>query len=141
MRRHARPQDKYRFSNGNFIFRSGTLVDPGSSEGRTIEAILRRQRETRELNAKQRKRFQQITTAKSYKEILHLLQKNPTKSTISARDQMKRMTDKNRWHLGEKTKQVLLQEKMALDNIKPAFRDSIWKKRYVALNKAIKDLF
>jgi len=51
------------------------------------------------------------------------------------------MTDKNRWHLGEKTKEALLQEKMSLENIKPKFRDSLWRKRYIALNRAIKDLF
>ncbi len=140
-RRHATPQDRYRFSTGNFIFRSGSLIDPRSSEGRTIQDILKRQRETRELNARQRMKFQKITTAKNYKEILHLIQKNPKKSTIAPREQMKRMTDKNRWHLGEKTKEALLQEKMSLENIKPKFRDSLWRKRYIALNRAIKDLF
>lgn len=141
MKRHATPQDGYRFSTGNFIFRSGTLIDPKSSEGNIINEILKRQRETRELNARQRARFQKITTAKNYKEVLYLIQKNPKKSTIAPREQMKRMTDKNRWHLGEKTKEVLLQEKMSLENIKPKFRDSLWRKRYIALNRAIKDLF
>lgn len=139
--RHSTPSGKYRFSSGNYIFRSGRLIDPKSSEGKTIEDILQRQRETRELNARQKERFRQITTAKSYKDILHLIQKNPGKSTVNAREQMKRMTDKNRWHLGEKTKQVLLQEKASLENIKPSFRDHMWKKKYDALNKAIKDLF
>ena len=129
MKRHATPQDRYRFSTGNFIFRSGVLIDPKSSEGRIISGILKRQRETRDLNARQRVRFQKITTAKNYKEILHLIQKNPKKSTIAPREQMKRMTDKNRWHLGERTKEVLLQEKSALENIKPEFRDSLWKKK------------
>ena len=141
MKRHATPQNMYRFSTGNFIFRSGTLIDPKSSEGNIINEILKRQRETRELNARQRARFQKITTAKNYKEVLYLIQKNPKKSTIAPREQMKRMTDKNRWHLGEKTKEVLLQEKMSLENIKPKFRDSLWRKRYIALNRAIKDLF
>jgi hypothetical protein len=140
-KRNPTPQDKFRFSSGNFIFRSGSLIDPRSAEGRNIESILKRQRETRELNARQRERFRKITTAKNYKEILHLIQKKPTKSTITPREQMKRMTDKNRWHLGEKTKQVLLQEKAALDNIKPQFRDSLWKKRHVAIKRAIRDLF
>ena len=141
MKRRPTPQDRYRFSTGNFIFRSGKLIDPKGSEGKTINDILKRQRETRELNARQRKRFQKITTAKNYKEILYLIQKDPKKSTIAPHEQMKRMTAKNRWHLGEKTKEVLLQEKMSLKNIKPKFRDSLWRKRYVALNRALKDLF
>ena len=141
MKRYPTPQDRYRFSTGNFIFRSGKLVDPKSSEGKTINDILKRQRETRALNARQRKRFQTITTAKNYKEIIHLIQKNPKKSNINAREQMKRMTAKNRWHLGEKTKEVLLQEKMSLENIKPKFRDYAWKKKHVALKRALRDLF
>ena len=31
--------------------------------------------------------------------------------------------------------------KKALDNIKPEFRDSLWKKRHTAINRAIRDLF
>jgi len=141
IKRHVTPQDKFRFSTGNFIFRGGRVLDPRSSEGKTIQSILKRQKEDRELNARQRERFQKITTAKSYKDILHLINKKPTSSIISPREQMKRMTDKNRWHLGDKTKEVLLQEKRALENIKPEFRDSTWMKRHVALNRAIKDLF
>ena len=140
-KRNRTPQDRFKFSTDNFIFRGGSVIDPRSSEGKTIESILKRQKEDRELNARQRERFQKITTAKSYKDILHLINKKPTSSIISPREQMKRMTDKNRWHMGEKTKEVLLQEKKALENIKPAFRDSLWKKRHVALNRAIKDLF
>jgi len=70
-----------------------------------------------------------------------LIQLKPGKSTIPAREQMKRMTDKNRWHLGDKTKEVLLQERKTLENIKPGFRDSLWLKKHTALNRAIKDLF
>ena len=141
VKRHATPQEKFKFSTGNFIFRGGSVIDPRSSEGKTIESILKRQKEDRELNARQRERFQKITTAKSYKDILHLINKKPAASIISPQEQMKRMTDKNRWHLGEKTKEVLLQEKKALENIKPEFRNSAWMKRHVALKRAIRDLF
>ena len=41
-KRHATPQDQYRFSTGNFIFRSGSLIDPKRSEGNKIEEILKR---------------------------------------------------------------------------------------------------
>jgi len=141
VKRHATPQDKFRFSTGNFIFRGGRVIDPRGSEGKIIESILKRQKGDRELNARQREKFQKITTARSYKDILHLINKKPTASIISPREQMKRMTDKNRWHLGDKTKEVLLQEKIALENVKPQFRDSMWKKKYLALKRAIKDLF
>jgi len=43
--------------------------------------------------------------------------------------------------LGEKTKEVLLQEKISLENIKPQFRDYAWKKKHVALKRALRDLF
>ena len=140
-KRHSTPQDRFRFSSGNFIFQSGKLIDPNSSQGTIIESILKRQRETRDLNKKQKERFRKITAAKNYKDIMHLIQKKPNDSGISPREQMKRMTDNKRWHLGEKTKEVLLQEKQALENIKPGFRDRDWMKRYAALNRAIKDLF
>jgi len=36
VKRHATPQDKFRFSTDNFIFRSGRLVDPNGSEGKQL---------------------------------------------------------------------------------------------------------
>jgi hypothetical protein len=45
---------QWSFSTGNVIFRQGQAIDPKSSEGRTIETILARQRRDREANARQR---------------------------------------------------------------------------------------
>jgi hypothetical protein len=47
---------QWSFSNGNVIYRGGsrTPIDPRSAEGRTIEAILARQRADRDANARQR---------------------------------------------------------------------------------------
>lgn len=51
-----------KFSNGTYIFNSlGEQISPESREGRTIEAILKKQKDYRKENAEQRKKFEIIT--------------------------------------------------------------------------------
>jgi len=55
---------KYRFSNGNVIFRNGIVILPDSDEGKTIQSILDKQKQTKETNERQSKKWEKLTGKK-----------------------------------------------------------------------------
>ena len=74
-----------RFSNNNVIFKNEKAINPKSDEGKTIQAILDRQKRDRAVNAEQKKLFSAITGAKNAAEAIKIrsaaMSQNPNVGT------------------------------------------------------------